>query len=193
MRLLCKKLHSERRHFLFTFYIWGILIIVFFHGKTLDIIAKLWRLCNVLREAGITYPEYVTELTYLILLKMAHETGRDEQLPKGFRWWDLSEKPSSQQFAFYQRILQRCRLHPSGRVATWFVLRKGVDDISDARIIASIREDAGDAEITGLTSREFLHVPMFRMIERHCLNGNNRLLLFIRDVATQAVPQTTGN
>ncbi len=28
-----------------------------------DIVAKLWNLCHVLRDDGITYNEYVTELT----------------------------------------------------------------------------------------------------------------------------------
>ena len=40
-----------------------------------DIVAKLWYLCNILRDGGITYPEYVTELTYLLFLRMAEETA----------------------------------------------------------------------------------------------------------------------
>ena len=35
---------------------------------TQDIVAKLWSLCHVLRDDGITYHEYVTELTYLLFL-----------------------------------------------------------------------------------------------------------------------------
>ena len=41
---------------------------------TQDIVQKLWSLCNVLRDDGITYHQYVTELTYLLFLKMAKET-----------------------------------------------------------------------------------------------------------------------
>ena len=41
---------------------------------THDIVAKLWNLCHVLRDDGITYHQYVTELTYLLFLKMAEET-----------------------------------------------------------------------------------------------------------------------
>ena len=40
---------------------------------TTDIVAKLWGLCNVLRDDGVTYNEYVTELTYLLFLKMLAE------------------------------------------------------------------------------------------------------------------------
>ena len=57
---------------------------------TQDIVQKLWNLCNVLRDDGITYHQYVTELTYLLFLKMAQETGTEGQLPKGYRWADLS-------------------------------------------------------------------------------------------------------
>ena len=34
------------------------------NGTTRDIVAKLWNLCNVLRDDGITYTDYVTELTF---------------------------------------------------------------------------------------------------------------------------------
>ena len=37
---------------------------------TQEIVAKLWNLCNVLRDDGITYHQYVTELTYILFLKM---------------------------------------------------------------------------------------------------------------------------
>ena len=38
---------------------------------THDIVAKLWNLCNILKDDGVTYHQYVTELTYLLFLKMA--------------------------------------------------------------------------------------------------------------------------
>ncbi len=40
-----------------------------------EIVQKLWNLCNVLRDDGITYQQYVTELTYLLFLKMMQEKG----------------------------------------------------------------------------------------------------------------------
>ena len=45
---------------------------------THDIVAKLWNLCNVLKDDGVTYHQYVTELTYLLFLKMAKETGTED-------------------------------------------------------------------------------------------------------------------
>ena len=56
---------------------------------THDIVAKLWNLCNVLKDDGVTYHQYVTELTYLLFLKMAKETRTEDQIPVGHRWDDL--------------------------------------------------------------------------------------------------------
>ncbi len=44
---------------------------------THDIVQRLWNLCNVLRDDGLTYHQYVTELTYLLFLEMAEETGME--------------------------------------------------------------------------------------------------------------------
>lgn len=50
---------------------------------TQEIVSKLWNLCNVLRDDGITYHQYVTELTYILFLKMAKETGAEERFSEG--------------------------------------------------------------------------------------------------------------
>lgn len=59
---------------------------------TQEIVSKLWNLCNVLRDDGITYHQYVTELTYILFLKMAKETGAESQIPEAYRWDNLSSK-----------------------------------------------------------------------------------------------------
>jgi type I restriction enzyme M protein len=41
-----------------------------------DIVAKLWSLCHVLRDDGVTYNEYVTELTFLLFLKCLKKPRR---------------------------------------------------------------------------------------------------------------------
>ncbi len=48
--------------------------------STQDIVQKLWNLCNILRDDGITYHQYVTELTYILFLKMLEETGEENTL-----------------------------------------------------------------------------------------------------------------
>jgi len=44
------------------------------------IVQKLWSLCDILRDDGITYQQYVTELTLLLFLKMAQETATERHL-----------------------------------------------------------------------------------------------------------------
>ena len=57
-----------------------------------EIVAKLWALCNVLRDDGITYHQYVTELTYILFLKMAKETNSEGEIPEAYRWDILVSK-----------------------------------------------------------------------------------------------------
>lgn len=72
---------------------------------TTDIVAKLWGLCNVLRDDGVTYNEYVTELTYLLFLKMLEETGKEERLPEGWRWSMLARREGIEQLDYYKAML----------------------------------------------------------------------------------------
>lgn len=76
------------------------------HQVSRDIVAKLWNLCNALKDDGVTYHQYVSELTYLLFLKMAKETETEDQLPEGYRWDDLEAKPESEKLAFYEQLLQ---------------------------------------------------------------------------------------
>ena len=73
---------------------------------TSDIVAKLWNLCNVLRDDGITYLQYVTELTYLLFLKMMQETDQEAVLPEGKRWGDLVALDGIKQLEFYRDLLR---------------------------------------------------------------------------------------
>jgi len=72
---------------------------------TTDIVQKLWSLCHVLRDDGITYLQYVTELTYLLFLKMMQETEQESQLPEGYRWGDLVSRDGVEQLTFYRAAL----------------------------------------------------------------------------------------
>jgi type I restriction enzyme M protein len=72
---------------------------------TQDIVGKLWNLCNVLKDDGVTYHQYVTELTYLLFLKMAKETNTEDQLTKGYRWDDLEAKAAPDRLEFYKILL----------------------------------------------------------------------------------------
>jgi len=87
---------------------------------TQDIVARLWNLCHVLRDDGITYHEYVTELTFLLFLKMSKETETEDQLPPGYRWDDLQRQEGVEQLAFYRALLVHLGNEGSGRVQAIF-------------------------------------------------------------------------
>ncbi|EKA72314.1 N-6 DNA methylase [Acinetobacter baumannii] len=75
-----------------------------------DIVQKLWNLCDVLRDDGINYSDYVTELVLLLFIKMVHEnteagTLKSHPLPEGCRWEDLKGKSGLNLLNDYKRIL----------------------------------------------------------------------------------------
>ncbi|MEZ8509895.1 N-6 DNA methylase [Vibrio splendidus] len=71
-----------------------------------DLVAKLWKLCDNLRDGGVSYQNYVNELASLLFLKMCEETGQeDDLLPLGFRWADLKAKLGQEQHQFYRNML----------------------------------------------------------------------------------------
>lgn len=83
---------------------------------TQEIVSKLWNLCNVLRDDGITYHQYVTELTYILFLKMAKETGTEEQIPETYRWDQLTGKSGLELKKFYKDLLSHLGENGTGRV-----------------------------------------------------------------------------
>ncbi len=71
-----------------------------------DLVAKLWKLCDNLRDGGVSYQNYVNELASLLFLKMCKETGQEaEYLPEGYRWDDLKSRIGQEQLQFYRKML----------------------------------------------------------------------------------------
>src|SRR5690606_18389707 len=58
------------------------------------LVNKLWSYCHVLRDDGLSYQDYLEQLTFLLFLKMADEraelTGEEQPIPKGYCWSDLA-------------------------------------------------------------------------------------------------------
>ena len=81
-----------------------------------EIVAKLWNLCNVLRDDGITYQQYVTELTYILFLKMCKETGTEGAIPEQYRWDKLITKQGVELKKFYKELLEHLGENCTGRV-----------------------------------------------------------------------------
>ena len=81
--------------------------------STQDLVAKLWNLCNLLRDDGVTYHEYINELTFLVFLKMVDETGQEEHIPAGYRWSDLESYNAATRLEEYKKLLIHLGSHGS--------------------------------------------------------------------------------
>jgi len=95
---------------------------------TQDIVQKLWNLCDVLRDDGINYSDYVTELVLLLFIKMEHENTESgilqgHKLPPYARWPELRDKSGLNLLRHYREILLKL-------------------SASDDRLIAAIYADA---------------------------------------------------
>jgi type I restriction enzyme M protein len=59
------------------------------------LVAKLWSYCQVLRDDGLSYQDYLEQLTFLLFLKMSDERaqliGAVDAVPEGYRWNDLAD------------------------------------------------------------------------------------------------------
>ena len=75
-----------------------------------ETVQKLWNASKSLQGGGVSYYEYVTELTYLLLLKMLEEVSRDgkkleERLPADCRWGALKKLEGEARLVRYRALL----------------------------------------------------------------------------------------
>ena len=76
------------------------------------IASKVWSLCNPLRDDGVSYGDYLEQLTYLLFLKMADEYSRppynrDSGIPKGYTWADMNTLRGAELEAQYKATLEK--------------------------------------------------------------------------------------
>ena len=69
------------------------------------LVRKLWHYCNVLRDDGLSYPDYVEQLTYLLFLKMAEEQGGGI-VPDEFGWRSFAGKDAETLQRHYSKALK---------------------------------------------------------------------------------------
>ena len=74
------------------------------------IVQRLWNYCNVLRDDGVSYGDYVEQLTYLVFLKMADEQtkppfNKPSSIPTGLDWESLVEKDGDELEVHYRHML----------------------------------------------------------------------------------------
>lgn len=107
-----------------------------------EIVNKLWNLCNVLRDDGITYHQYVTELTYILFLKMAKETGTENNIPEEYRWDRLVAKEGIELKNFYRKLLLELGTNGTGKIKEIYTnANSNIDEPKNLdKIIKSIDE-----------------------------------------------------
>ncbi len=73
------------------------------------IVQRLWNYCNVLRDDGMSYGDYVEQLTYLLFLKMADEQermlGKSSTIPAEYGWQSLLARDGDELESHYRHIL----------------------------------------------------------------------------------------
>ncbi|WP_061215458.1 HsdM family class I SAM-dependent methyltransferase [Leptospira santarosai] len=81
------------------------------HSHTNGIVGKVWSYCNLLRDDGVSYGDYLEQLTYLLFLKMAYEYSkppydRKIAIPKEYNWESLTEKKGAELETHYNALLR---------------------------------------------------------------------------------------
>ena len=81
-------------------------------NESASIVQKLWNYCHVLRDDGVSYGDYVEQLTYLLFLKMADEQTKPpfnkvSIIPSGFDWPSLCQKDGDALEIHYRHLLDR--------------------------------------------------------------------------------------
>ena len=64
-------------------------------SQATDLVKKVWQIIDVLAGQGIGYTDYLTQLTYLLFLKMDYEVsgiGEPSRIPEQYRWPTLIEQ-----------------------------------------------------------------------------------------------------
>lgn len=77
-----------------------------------QLVQKLWNYCNILRDDGLSYGDYVEQLTYLLFLKMADEQSRPpfnkpSAVPKQYGWDALLKLDGDELETHYRHTLEQ--------------------------------------------------------------------------------------
>src|SRR5437773_9381795 len=112
------------------------------------IVNKLWNYCNVLRDDGLSYGDYVEQLTYLLFLKMAHERSgppwnQPSAIPDELAWPSLLARDGDALEAHYRHLLATLGAQP-GMLGVIF--RKAQNKIQDPAKLRRLVVDLIDRE-----------------------------------------------
>src|SRR5271157_6249371 len=113
-----------------------------------QIVQKLWNYCNILRDDGLSYGDYVEQLTFLLFLKMADEQAKPpfnkpSPIPKGFGWDALLKLDGDALEIHYRHTLEELGKR-SGMLGVIF--RKAQNKIQDPAKLRRLIVDLIDKE-----------------------------------------------
>lgn len=97
------------------------------------IVQKLWSYCDILRDDGMSYGDYVEQLTYLLFLKMAYERTQEpynypSRIPAGLDWESLMTKDGDELETHYRHILEELGKKPG---LLGIIFRKAINKIQN--------------------------------------------------------------
>ncbi len=113
------------------------------------LVQRLWNYCNVLRDDGLSYGDYVEQLTYLLFLKMADEQTqaavqpRPAFVPEGLDWQSLLARDGDELEVHYRHVLTELGRRP-GMLGV--VFRKAQNRIQDPAKLRRLIVDLIDRE-----------------------------------------------
>ena len=108
------------------------------------LLKKVWDIANVLAAAGVGFTDYITQLTYILFLKMddeKEELGLGSSIPEGYKWSDLVLLSGTDLVDKYEEILEELS-KDEGLIGTIFtkatnkidrpvMLKKVIDMVSE--------------------------------------------------------------
>lgn len=114
------------------------------------LIRRLWHYCNVLRDDGLSYPDYVEQLTYLLFLKMSDERGETGPVPPKYSWRSFTGLSAEAMYLHYGSVLAALGQR-SGMLG--LIFRNAKNKIRDpAKLRLLIVDLIGQTEWTGLST-----------------------------------------
>lgn len=116
-------------------------------SNTSTIVSKVWSFCNVLRDDGVGYGDYLEQLTFLLFLKMADEYSkppynRDIKIPAAYNWESLVPKRGAELEAHYVAMLRELGKEGGMLGEIFFKAQNRIQDPAKlAKVIHMINEE----------------------------------------------------
>jgi type I restriction enzyme M protein len=163
--------------------------------RSTQLVQKLWNYCNILRDDGLSYGDYVEQLTFLLFLKMADEQSRPpfnrkSPIPQRYSWPELRKRDGDELEIHYRHTLEELGKEP-GLIGVIFrkaqnkiqdpaKLRRLIADLIDKEEWSSLETDVkGDAyegllqknaeDVKGGAGQYFTPRPLIRAIVDVCV------------------------